>query len=119
METILLFLSMITVAFSAETGIASHYSIKTNGGTRTASGEKLSDKAMMAAHKTHAFGTMLKVTCLKTGKSVVVKTVDRGPYIRGRIVDLSQAAAKELGMIKRGIAKVKVEVVKQAPKKKK
>lgn len=117
MRAILLFLVSINLAFSAETGIASHYSVRTNGGTRTASGEKLSDKAMTVAHKTHAFGTVLKVTCLKTGKSVVAKVNDRGPYIRGRIVDLSQAAAKELGIIKRGIAKVRVEVVKQAPKK--
>lgn len=110
---------MITIAFSAETGIASYYSIRTNGGTKTASGERLCDKAMTVAHKTYAFGTVVKVTCLKTGKSVTAKVNDRGPYIKGRIVDLSQAAAKELGIIKRGIAKVKVEVVKQAAKKKK
>lgn len=119
MKTILLLLSMITIAFSAETGIASHYSIRSNGGTHTASGERLRDDLKTAAHKTLPFGTIVKVTATRTGKTTTVRVNNRGPFIKGRIIDLSQAAAKELGIIKSGIAKVKVEVVKQAPKKKK
>lgn len=119
MKTILLFLLSINLAFSAETGIASHYSIRSNGGTHTASGERLRDDQLTAAHKTLPFGTVVKVTALRTGKTTTVRVNNRGPHIRGRIIDLSQAAAKELGIIKSGIAKVRVEVVKQAPKKKK
>ena len=116
MKTILLFLSMISIVFSAETGIASHYSVRSNGGTHTASGERLRDDALTAAHKSLPFGTIVKVTALKTGKSVTVRIINRGPFIKGRIIDLSQAAAKSLGIQKQGLAKVKVEVVKKANK---
>lgn len=119
MKTILLFLSMITIAFSAEVGIASHYSVRSNGGTHTASGERLRDDAYTAAHKTLPFGTIVKVTALRTGKTATVRIINRGPFIRGRVIDVSQAAAKKLGIIKSGIARVKVEVIKKAPNKKK
>lgn len=110
MKTILLMLMMMMVTNAAEIGVASHYSTKT--GTRTASGERLVDSKFTAAHKTLKFGTLVKVTNLKNNKTTVVKITDRGPYKKGRIIDVSQAAAKTLGFHKQGIAKVKVEVVK-------
>jgi rare lipoprotein A len=103
---------MANLAFSAEHGIASHYSIRSNGGTHTASGEKLRDDQLTAAHKTLPFGTVVKVTALRTGKATTVRITNRGPFIKGRIIDLSQAAAKELGIIKSGIAKVRVDIIK-------
>lgn len=112
MRIILLTLLMANLAFSAEHGIASHYSIRSNGGTHTASGEKLRDDQLTAAHKTLPFGTVVKVTALRTGKATTVRITNRGPFIKGRIIDLSQAAAKELGIIKSGIAKVRVDIIK-------
>lgn len=111
------FLSQLLVVLlpvsAAEYGIASHYSVRSNGGRHTASGEKLCDHSMTAAHRRLPFGTRVRVTRPRTGKSVVVRINNRGPYVKGRIIDLSQAAAKALGMHKDGIAKVKVEVVKR------
>lgn len=101
-------------------GIASYYSIKSNGGRVTASGKPLCDVTPTAAHRTLPFGTIVRVTRLKTGKSVEIPITDRGPYAKGRIIDLNLAAARLLGITpKDGIAKVKVEVVKKAPPKKK
>ena len=97
------------MANSAEVGIASHYSTKT--GTRTASGEKLVDSRFTAAHKTLKFGTLVKVTNLKNKKTTVVKITDRGPYTKNRVLDVSQAAAKQLGFHQQGITQVKIEVV--------
>lgn len=99
----------MVMANASEIGVASHYSTKT--GTRTASGEKLVDSKLTAAHKTLKFGTLVKVTNLKNNKTTVVKITDRGPYAKGRIIDVSQAAAKELGFHKQGIAKVKIETI--------
>lgn len=99
------------LAFSDQIGIASHYSVKTNHGTRTASGEKLRDDRMTVAHRSLKFGTKVKVTNLKNGKSVVLTCTDRGPYVKNRIIDVSQAAAKALGFQKQGLTKVKVSVV--------
>ncbi len=93
-----------------ETGIASWYRDH-----RTASGERFSNHAMTAAHRKLPFGTMVRVVDLKTGKSIIVKINDRGPFIRGRIIDLTVGAANELGTYKRGIAKVRVEVLKEIP----
>lgn len=70
--------------------------------SRTASGEMMNPSKMTAAHKSLPFGTKLKVTNKKNGKSVVVRINDRGPFIKGRIVDLSKAAARQIGMIKSG-----------------
>lgn len=95
---------------STETGIASWYKDK-----RTASGERFNGSAMAAAHKKLPFGTKVRVVDLKTNKSVVVRINDRGPYIRGRVIDLTIGAARELGMYGRGIAKVRVEVLKEIP----
>ena len=89
-------------------GKASYYSKRATG-ARTSSGERLHHDSLTCAHRTHPFGTMLKVTNPKNGKSVVVKVTDRGPFGRGRIIDLSWRAAKELGMLSQGVAIVLVE----------
>lgn len=97
-------------AVSSETGIASWYRDK-----RTASGERFSGTALTAAHKKLPFGTKVRVVDLKTNKSIIVRINDRGPYIRGRIIDLTVGAARQLGMYDRGIAKVRMEVLKEIP----
>jgi rare lipoprotein A len=89
-------------------GEASWYGPGFSGKT-TASGEVFDETKMTAAHKTLPLGTKAKVTNLKDGKSVQVEINDRGPYAQGRIIDLSPAAAKALGIIHRGVVKVRVE----------
>jgi len=91
----------------ASRGIASFYSDE----QPTANGEKFDPNAMTAAHRTLPFGTKLRVTNLATGRSVMVRVNDRGPYISGRVVDVSYSAAESLGIVGRGIAKVKLDVV--------
>lgn len=91
-----------------QTGIASYYARRMTG-ARTASGEPLHHDSMTCAHRTHPFGTLLKVTDQSTQRSVVVRVNDRGPFVRGRIIDLSWGAAKDLGIILKGVAKVTVE----------
>lgn len=88
-------------------GLASYYS----RGQKTANGERFKPSEMTAAHRTLPFGTRVRVTRLDTGSSVTVRINDRGPYIRGRNVDLSRAAADKLGMRDRGVAKVKIDVL--------
>jgi rare lipoprotein A len=88
-------------------GIASFYS----EGSKTASGEKFNPNELTAAHPTLPFGTKLRVTNTHTGRSVTVRVNDRGPYVPGRVVDVSYSAAQELGMVGRGIAPVKLDVV--------
>ncbi len=78
-------------------------------GHRTASGAPYHAEGMTCAHRTLPFGTMLRVIDLDSGRSVVVKVTDRGPFVRGRIVDLSLAAARSLGMVSRGVARVRIE----------
>jgi rare lipoprotein A len=90
-------------------GLASFYRY----GTQTANGEKFDPGEMTAAHRTLPFGTRLRVTNTTTGQSVTVRVNDRGPFIAGRVVDLSQSAAETLGIVRRGVAKVKLDVVKQ------
>lgn len=97
-------------------GQASYYSDAYHG-KKTASGAKYDKNKMTCAHNDYAYGTMLKVTHLENKKSVVVKVIDRGPYIKGRIVDLSRAAASKIGLIQDGIAQVKVELVKSTSEK--
>lgn len=80
-------------------------------GKKTANGEVYDQMSLTAAHKSLKFGTLLKVTNPKNGKSVVVRINDRGPYIEGRDLDLSKAAAIELGLMKRGVARMKVEEI--------
>jgi rare lipoprotein A len=89
-------------------GIASFYKFD----SKTASGERFNPSALTAAHRTLPFGTRLRVTNLATGQSVTVRVNDRGPFIPGRVIDVSHSAAEELGMIDRGITKVKLEVEK-------
>ena len=81
-------------------------------GQKTANGEVYDQNSFTAAHKSLKFGTLLKITNLKNSKSVVVRINDRGPYIHGRDLDLSKAAALELGMVRKGVAKIKVEEIK-------
>jgi rare lipoprotein A len=92
---------------TASQGIASFYTED----QETASGEKFNTNELTAAHPTLPFGTKLRVTNVSTGKSVTVRVNDRGPYVPGRVVDVSHAAASELGMVGSGIAKVKLDVV--------
>jgi len=96
---------------SVQNGKASWYSIGTNYGTRTASGQRLDNKAATAAHKTLPMGTHVRVTNTINGKSEIVTITDRGPYIPGRIIDLTIGAAERLGFLHRGVAPVKVEVL--------
>ena len=91
-----------------QTGKASFYAKKATG-WRTANGERLHHDSMTCAHRTYPFGTLLKVTNLTNDQSVIVRVNDRGPFVRGRIVDLSWGAAKAIGMILHGIATVTVE----------
>lgn len=90
-----------------QVGIASWYGPGFHG-SRTASGEIYNMYKLTAAHKTLPLGTYVKVINLENGRSVVVKVNDRGPFVPGRIIDLSYAAAKKLGMLKKGTAKVKI-----------
>lgn len=89
-------------------GEASYYADKFNG-RRTASGERFSNNEMTAAHRTLPFGTMVMVTNPANGKEVVVRVNDRGPFIRGRVIDVSKAAARKLELIGPGVAPVIVE----------
>jgi rare lipoprotein A len=91
----------------AAVGLASYYS----GGSRTADGEKFIPGELTAAHPSLPFGTRLRVTRVDTGRSVVVRVNDRGPFVKGRIVDVSHSAAEELGLTRQGVAKVKIDVV--------
>jgi rare lipoprotein A len=91
----------------ASQGLASFYT----EGTQTASGEKFDTHELTAAHPTLPFGTRLRVTNVATGRSVTVRVNDRGPYVAGRTVDVSYAAAETLGMVGAGIAKVRLDVV--------
>ena len=95
-------------AQGVQTGKASFYAIKFSG-RKTASGERLHHDSLTCAHRTYPFGTQLKVTNPSNGRSVIVRVTDRGPYVKGRIIDLSVRAARELGIISQGIAPVIVE----------
>ncbi len=99
-------------------GKASWYSIKTNGGYATASGERFNHWADTAAHKSLPMGTRVKVTNLVNGRDKVVRINDRGPYITGRIIDVSLGVAHDLDFVNRGVVPVTVEVMKKssAPK---
>ena len=90
-------------------GLASYYRYD----SLTASGEKFDPHKLTAAHRTAPFGTRLRVTDVATGRSVTVRVNDRGPFVPGRVVDLSYAAAEALGIVRRGVARVKVAVVRQ------
>jgi len=94
----------------AEEGLASYYARGFHG-KRTASGERYDMNAMTCAHRTAPFGARLRVEDLATGRSVVVRVNDRGPFVRGRVVDLSWAAARRIDLVRRGLARVRVERV--------
>ncbi|MEQ1550720.1 septal ring lytic transglycosylase RlpA family protein [Sphingorhabdus sp.] len=104
------FAAQATADADLGSGHASYYS-KEFAGRRTASGELFDPAAFTAAHRTVSFGTRVKVTHLGNGREVVVRVNDRGPWGRGRIIDLSYAAAKELGMHRSGTAQVKLTLV--------
>ncbi len=95
-----------------QTGIASWYGPQ-HDGRRTASGERFDMDDLTAAHPTFAFGTRVRVTLLSTGRSVEVRINDRFPSYKGRIIDLSRAAAREIGLLRRGTGRVRLEVVGQ------
>jgi rare lipoprotein A len=93
-----------------QSGDASWYASKFQG-RRTASGERFNGRAFTAAHRTLPLGTYVRVTLLATGKSVIVRINDRGPFIRGRIIDLSYAAAQALGLTRARRTRVQIERV--------
>ncbi len=99
-----------SVIRSLGTGVASFYGKRFHG-RLTANGERFNMNAMTAAHKTLKFGTKVRVTYPRNGRSVVVRINDRGPFIKGRHIDLSRGAAQKLGMISSGHARVKMDIV--------
>ena len=108
----LILLLLNSCGYTTRKGIASYYADFYEGRT-TANGEKFRQNKITAAHKTLPFGTIVKVTNLANNKTVVVRINDRGPYIKGRIIDLTKAAAKEIDMIGAGISKVKIRYKKK------
>ena len=102
--------AMMLVAFTpvvhAQTGVASIYAYS---GEKTADGEHASPHAMTAAHRTLPFGARVRVTNLRNGRSAVVRINDRGPFVKGRIIDVTPAAAQALGFS--GLAPVKLDIV--------
>ena len=109
--TIILTVSALLNFAQTEFGVASYYGDYFHG-RPTASGEKYNQFALTAAHKTLPLGTILKVTNAQNNKSVYVKVNDRGPYVKGRIIDLSTKAAEILGYRNKGTCYVKIEIVK-------
>lgn len=107
---VFLILGAFSLTFAQEYGTASYYSDEFNG-LETAYGVKYNKNELTASHKTHPLGTLLKVSRLDNKKSVTVKVIDKGPWIKGRIVDLSRKAAEAIDLISDGVADVKVEVV--------
>ena len=91
-----------------ETGLVSYYGAK-HRGKRTASGEPFNPHGLTAAHRQLPFGTRVKVTNLANDKSVIVRVNDRGPHIRGRLIDLSREAAAQLGMLQNGTTRVRIQ----------
>ena len=91
-------------------GFASYYSDALHG-RQTANGERYNREAFTAAHRTLPFGTLIQVTNKRNGKSIVVRINDRGPYVDGRVIDLSWRAAQSLGMVNEGVVPVNLETV--------
>ncbi len=98
--------------YVTKTGLASYYADYYEGRT-TANGEIFRQSKKTAAHKTILFGTKVVVTNLKNNKSVLVRINDRGPFVKGRIIDLTKTAAEEIGLIGDGVAKVKIRYKKK------
>ena len=109
---VILFLSIAATAFADPElqGLASWYGGKFHG-RLTSSGEVFDTGELTAAHRTLPFGTMVRVTNLDNGKAVIVKINDRGPFVEGRIIDLSMAAAEEIGSVGQGVARVSLQIV--------
>jgi rare lipoprotein A len=102
--------AVLMFSVSAEAGVvgmASYY----KSGKRTANGEHFNPNGMTAAHRKLKFGTRLRVTNVRTGKSVVVRVNDRGPFVRGRVIDLSLGAARVIGLTKTGVARISYTVL--------
>ena len=97
--------------FRTETGNASYYGGRFQG-RRTANGERYDQLKYTAAHKSYPFGTLVRATNLENGKSVIVRINDRGPYVKGRIIDLSVRAAETIDLLDPGVTKVKLEILK-------
>jgi rare lipoprotein A len=116
MRTLTLFLllsfSLLACRTITETGKASYYADKYEG-RKTSNGETFRQRKLTAAHKTLPFGTKVRVTNLNTGKTVKVRINDRGPFIEGRIIDLTRKAAKKIDLITEGVASVKIRYKKQ------
>ena len=102
-------------SFIKETGKASYYCDGFDG-RKTANGETFHKNELTAAHKTLPFGTVVKVRNLQNGKTIKVRINDRGPYAKGRIIDLSEEAAKKLNMINQGVAEVELKYKKKKKK---
>jgi len=98
----------LTVLGQIQVGKASYYSKRATG-RMTASGDRLHHDSLTCAHRSYPFGTLLQVTNPSNGRMIVVRVNDRGPFVRGRIVDLSWAAAKVLGILSTGVANVIIE----------
>ena len=107
---------MERTATKISTGVVSWYGDKFHG-RKTASGEKYDKHELTAAHKSLPFGTKVKVTNIRNGKSVVVEINDRGPYAKSRVLDLSQAAFSEIGHTNTGVMQVEYEIIKSEDKK--
>lgn len=116
MKKILFFLGLCLISFSltaratTQTGKASYYADKFQG-RKTTSGEPYDKRKFTAAHKTLPFNTIVKITSKKNSKSVIVRVNDRGPHVKGRIVDLSRIAADRIDLVKHGIASVTLTVI--------
>lgn len=103
----LIVLLAVCAVKAQQTGLATFYGTKFNN-RKTASGEIYRKDSMVCAHRTYPFGTMLKVKNVANNKEVVVRVIDRGPFAKRRIIDLSHAAAKELDMVRSGVIQVEV-----------
>jgi rare lipoprotein A len=101
-------------ASSRSEGLASYYADKYQG-RKTANGEIFDTAKLTAAHKTLPFGTRVRVTNLDNGRSVDVRINDRGPYVAGRVIDLSPAAARKLDMLRAGVVRVKLDILGTSP----
>jgi rare lipoprotein A len=108
--TLLLLTTQLAFAGQIDKGLASYYADKFQG-RKTSNGERYDKNKLTAAHRTLPFGTKVKVTNVKTRKSVIVRINDRGPFIKGRIIDVSRKAAKDLGMLKTGVIQVEVRIL--------
>lgn len=93
-----------------QVGLASYYGSEFHG-SATATGHAYDERELTAAHRSLPFGTRVRVTNIESGKSVIVTITDRGPFVHGRIIDVSWKAARELGFLRSGLAKVRVETL--------